>query len=207
MKIERENLKACAKFADRLVDLSDGELSDEERQLVELHTAKCAGCRSELARLDASLAVLRTTGFQPVQPILQSSAGLRRTIYYSAALSLVLLLAAGFAAISFFGNDDAPKTARVAPQQDTVRPANDPQSALLDEASVLHQIALLEQQARLQASLDLLPNDPWFAEHRAANEELLTKFKMATAVSMADQSPDRHESDSGDVTPCTGEKL
>ncbi|HUE74524.1 MAG TPA: zf-HC2 domain-containing protein [Pirellulaceae bacterium] len=181
MKIERDEMRACAEYADRLVDLSDGELPDDERQLVELHAAKCVGCRSELARLDASLAVLRTTGCQPVQPILQSSAGLRRTIYYSAALSLVLLLAAGFAAISFFGNDDAPKTARVAPQQDTVRPANDPQSALLDEATILHQIALIEQQARLQASLDLMPKDPWFAEQRAASEELLARFKAAVS--------------------------
>ena len=181
MQTERENSKACAEFADRLVDLSDGELTGDQRQSVEAHVASCAGCRSELARLDGSLAILRRTSFQPVQTAIPSSTGLRPVVYYATALSLVLLLAAGFAAISFFAKDDAPQTARVEPPPITPRSTPIPPANMLDEAAVLRQIALIEQQARLQASLDLMPKDPWFAEQRAANEELLIKYKAAVS--------------------------
>jgi anti-sigma factor RsiW len=187
MKIERKNLKACAEFADRLVDLSDGELPDGERQLVEAHVVACTGCRAELARLDASLTVLRGAvvlrgaGLQPAVHGTRSVP----TTYYAAALSLVLLLAAGFAALRFWGNDDAPEMASVSQEPHQARPALNPPVAL-DEAAALHQIALIEQQARIQASLDLLPKDPWFAEQRAANEDLLAQFTAAVAAGNAE---------------------
>ncbi|HZL91858.1 MAG TPA: hypothetical protein VFB96_26040 [Pirellulaceae bacterium] len=177
MKTERDKFRACAEYADRLVDLSDGDLAADQRPLVESHISACARCREELARLNASLAVLRGTGFQPVRHSTQSVPA----AYYAAALSLVLLLAAGFVALRIFGPDDAPKTAGVMPRPNQVRPATDPPVAV-DEAAVLRRIALIEQQARLQASLDLMPKDPWFAEQRAANEELLAQFKEAVAA-------------------------
>lgn len=194
----QHELQACAEYADRLVDLSDGELADVERQPVECHLEMCAGCRAELARLDASLAVLRRTGFQPVPHSKQSIPA----AYYVAALSLVLLLAAGFVALRFLGQDDAQKTAGVMPRPNPVRPAADPPVAM-DEAAVLRQIALIEQQARLQASLDLMPKDPWFAEQRAANEELLAEFKAA----MHSQQSDAKRNNASKVIPCEGEPL
>jgi hypothetical protein len=46
----------------------------------------------------------------------------------------------------------------------------------------LRRIALLEQQARLESSLAHLPDDPWFADRRAANEQLLTTYRQAAAA-------------------------
>jgi anti-sigma factor RsiW len=196
MQTEGQNMRACAEYADRLVDLSDGDLPDGERQSVESHLATCAGCRAELARLDASLSVLRRTGFQPVPdgtPTHFVGAPVRAT-YYAAALSLLVLLAAGFAAV-YFARNRTPETAQATPGHDAVRPPKDAgpiepssQPAVLDEAAALRQIALIEQQARLQASLDLMPMDPWFAEQRAANEELLATFKAAAVASAAPKS-------------------
>lgn len=210
MKIDRKTTaRACVEFADRLVDLSDGELSADQRQLVQLHVAECAGCRAELERLDASLALLRRSGFQPVT---NSAWSMPVTFCYAAALSLVLLLVATVGAVRFFGRDRLPTTAHRVPQRTESSPTTNsadsspsPKPLLLDEATALHQIALIEQQARLQAALDWMPKDPWFAEQRAANEELLAKFKAATAA-VTKESPEADESESGHATPCAGER-
>jgi hypothetical protein len=50
--------RGCDAFADRLVDLSDGELAGEERLAVEQHVEHCPGCAAELRRLDRSLTLL-----------------------------------------------------------------------------------------------------------------------------------------------------
>jgi hypothetical protein len=55
-----------------------------------------------------------------------------------------------------------------------------------DEA--LRRIAMLEQQARLETSLALMPDEPWLADQRAANEQLLRTFRQAAAVGLADES-------------------
>ena len=211
MKSERQaELWACAQYADRLVDLSDGDLADTERQSIEAHVATCAGCHAELARLDASLAVLRRTGFQP---FLHGTRSAPTTYYAAAALSLVLLLAATWGALRIFGPDGRRETAQIHPPRQEVgalktdaEPPDVASAPLLDEAAVLHHIALVEQQARLQASLDLMPKDPWFAEQRAATEELLAKFKAAT-VSVTQPLSDSSESDAGNAGPCAGETL
>jgi hypothetical protein len=52
----------------------------------------------------------------------------------------------------------------------------------------LRRIALLEQQARLETSLALMPDDPWFADQRAANEHLLSTFREATAAGISNRS-------------------
>ena len=64
--------------------------------------------------------------------------------------------------------------------------------------------ALIEQQARIQASLDLLPKDAWFAEQRAANEELLAQFNAAVAAGNAEtgsqqDSPSEEVLDAGET--------
>jgi hypothetical protein len=210
MKTERENLRACAEFADRLVDLSDGVLAADERHSVEAHVAGCAGCQAALARLDASLAllrgavVLRGASSQPLQTDCRvgqarsATAGPPKYAIFAAALGLVVLLCAGFAVLHFLRPDRLPKTARVTAERTDTEPlpkeAGTGESAkppLLDEAAVLHHIALVEQQARLQASLDLMPKDLWFAEQRAANEELLAKFKAAVGTSAAERYHER----------------
>jgi hypothetical protein len=58
----------------------------------------------------------------------------------------------------------------------------------LSTDDALRRIALLEQQARLETSLAHLPDDPWFADRRAANEQLLSTYREAAAAAM-DQSP------------------
>ena len=52
----------------------------------------------------------------------------------------------------------------------------------LTESDALRQIALIEQQARLQMSLDLMPKEAWLSERRQANEQLLREFQEATHV-------------------------
>ena len=52
---------------------------------------------------------------------------------------------------------------------------------LLSPADALRQIALVEQCARLQTSLNLMPDDPTYADQRAINERLLVRFQQAAA--------------------------
>ena len=205
MKIEPHDFRACAEFADRLVDLSDGELPASERQLLESHAANCPACRLELARLDRSLSALRSavtlskTSVQPVQ------AGVRMAplSYYAAGvLSLAALVALGWG--SFFRStwqSGQRETAHVPQQPVEATSSHVPTTAggastpALDAAAMFRRIALLEQQARIQTSLDLMPKDPWFAEQRAANEELLATYEAATAVfSGAETQVDRKPS-------------
>ena len=215
MKTERDDLRACAEYADRLVDLSDRELADGERQMVEFHLGSCAGCQAELARLNASLAVLRRTGFQSVRNGTRThfvGAPVPATYYAAAAALSLIVLCSVFAAI-YFARYRVPETARATPKQDAAPRPNDAgpgetpsQPALLDEVTALHRIALIEQQARLQASLDLMPKDPWFAEQRAANEELLAHIKAATAA-IGKRSQGEAERDPGDRSRRAGETL
>jgi len=52
-------------------------------------------------------------------------------------------------------------------------------TAMLSQTDALRQIALIEEEARLQTSLDLMPNEPWYADQRAENEQLVLKFRSA----------------------------
>jgi len=54
----------------------------------------------------------------------------------------------------------------------------------LSQHDALRQIALIEQQARLQTSLDLMPADDWYAGQRKQNEAILTTLREATTAKM-----------------------
>ncbi len=71
-----------------------------------------------------------------------------------------------------------------------------PAAPPLSPEAALRHIALAEQQARLQTSLDLMPTDAWYAEQRAENQRLLVGFKAATGAA----------SEKGE-TPAMGETL
>ena len=199
---------ACAEYADRLVDLSDGELPATERATVSAHVAECRGCRTELARLDASLA--RLVGELPA-----AARGSRRAVELSgragsagaspsqgtspsqrgqwpayAAIGLVCLVAISPA----IWPGKPPAVREVMTQSPAAVPAS---ASVISQSDALRRIALLEQQARLQTSLELMPKAAWYDEQRAGNQRLLDRFKAATAA------PD----DSTDNDPALGETL
>lgn len=215
MKAEPRNLRACAEFADRLVDLSDGELPACERQLLESHVASCAACRMELARLDSSLSALRNAVTVRTTNVEKVPARIRMApVAYCAAgvLSLAALVALCWGTFfRFTWQNGPPETAHVPQQPVEATPSHGPTTAdlastpTLDEAAMFRRIALLEQQARIQASLDLMPKDPWFAEQRAANEALLASFKDTISVSA--KARKTTDVESGDSKSCVGEKL
>jgi len=160
----------CAAYSDWLVDLSDGELPDDLREQVTAHVAQCDACRMDLARLDQSLARL-TTGLSPLDCSLRpGSAGaspsghLDRRIAAVLAIGLVCLLALTFA---------LSRANRLPDSQPQATP-------VISQAEALRRIALLEQQARLQASLDLMPSAEWYDEQRAGNQRLLDRLKAIT---------------------------
>jgi hypothetical protein len=160
----------CADYADQLVDLSDGELPLDQQHAVREHVAGCPGCRAELARLDASLAHLANgiTNSPTVTAPRRFRASHRRVAV--AATILICMIGVGWSA---WHRASVP-VAKL--------PAAKPQPApLLSPADALRQIAFIEQSARLQTSLDLLPNDPAYAAQRATNERLLVKFQEAAA--------------------------
>jgi len=166
-------LPACVAFSDLLVDLSDGELPQDLQHEVHQHVAACPGCRAELSRLDASLA--RLAGGIATAPMVAASrrsrATNRRFVLAVAATSLICIFGYSWNVWHLTPNPVATlPAARPLPQ------------ALLSPAEALRQIALIEQHARLQTSLDLLPTDPAYADQRATNERLLVKFQEAAAV-------------------------
>lgn len=191
MKTEQqEHLSACAEYADRLVDLSDGDLPASERLPVEAHLATCRACQSELRRLNVSLATLRSALVVDYQVAAERLAvhcrksqlrPRRYVVGVSVAAVLALLLLPATAA---YVRSLLPKHPAQAPGVPNTAVAVVPGPAASKSTShddALRQIALLEQQARLEMSLSLTPQDPWFADQRAANERLLTQFQRATA--------------------------
>ena len=166
----RQHPIACPEFADRLVDLSDGELSAGERAAVDAHIAHCGPCREQLARLNTSLAVLRTAvvAAAPAGATLRRPASRASLWIAVGSTAAAILMAIGAASLS-----DPPPVVEV--------DQNPPHPATLTTDDALRRIALLEQQARLEMSLALLPDDPWFADRRAANEELLSTYRAAAA--------------------------
>jgi Putative zinc-finger len=161
---------ACPTYAGLLVDLSDGELPLDQQHVVREHVAACPGCRAELARLDTSLARL-ADGIANARVMTappRSRASHRRLALAVAATSLICLFGVCWSAWHW------------TPRPVATLPAVKPQPLpLVSPADALRQIALIEQYARLQTSLDLLPDDPAYAAERAANERLLVKFQEA----------------------------
>ena len=94
------NMKACEKFADKLVDYADGELSMAESPAVAEHVAVCPRCRETVAALRESMHLARViwqegesdlAGIQ--MPVLRSRVvRLRRP---AIAAAVILLVSAG----------------------------------------------------------------------------------------------------------------
>ncbi len=58
----------CDEARDLIGPFADGELGASERRIVERHIGECAGCRSELAALEALSVRLRGTAARPALP-------------------------------------------------------------------------------------------------------------------------------------------
>lgn len=166
----------CNEFSDRLVDLSDGELPADQRPAVEAHLASCTACRVALQQLDASLARLRggivmdRPNLVERQPVRWISPRTKTALAASAGLACLL-------GVAWLGRVFAPSN----PNELRTRPLLplQPPAIVLSQTDALRQIAFIEQQARLQTSLDLMPHEPWYADQRAENEQLLAKFRSA----------------------------
>lgn len=173
---------SCAHYADLLVDLSDGELTGGESRHVIAHLAGCLACRGELARLDASLKLLKQGSASEQVACRTVVASNRATARphmrrWAAigAVSLAGLLAVGVVLSNLPRPAPAPPVARAT----NAASPNTPAPAAISRADALRRIALLEQQARLQTSLDLMPQAAWYDQQREDNEKLLDGFKAA----------------------------
>jgi hypothetical protein len=172
-------------------------LSQPQRNEVAAHVAECTGCRAELSRLDRSLAKL-TGGVVTAEVgagwlwFAQRTPARPQITAAVAAIGLACLLAVSFAVRNFQQPPPTPAVVNVPSAVPAVAAG-----PVMSQADALRRIALLEQQARLQTSLDLMPQAAWYAEQRADNQRLLDGFKAATGA--ASRSPD-------DI-PATGEAL
>lgn len=175
---------ACDAFADLLVDYSDDELSEEERRIVNGHVAECVGCREHLERLDASreqllgAVHLAASGGSGQLPEQQRVTTIHRR-YWNSVLALAttaaVVLVGCFstwwfaqrrAAVWVAGTLAVEKPAGVADKLHKLTPGE-----------ARWHVAIVEQQARLEASLELLPRDGVYASQREQDEQLLAKFQ------------------------------
>ena len=164
--------RTCPDYTDALVDFSDGELPPAERTMIEEHLAECLTCQAELARLDASL--LRLKDGILAEPVgVHGRGGMLLRLGWSAAMAAAVLLCVGTALWSGLRRVDHSGMAGVMQS-----PAVEVGSAQrIGSRDALWQIALFEQQARLQTSLEMLPKDESFDERRRDDERLLAKFQ------------------------------
>ena len=192
-------VSVCESFADLLVDYSDSELAADRRQLVEDHIASCAACRRQLARLNASRELLRTairvpqaTGghaaycisprnrFSPRKCISPTTRISRQTaVTLLAAAAATLLAVIGTAWFGATEQINSRKTARLSTAHARASDAADAAPKISPDEALWH-ITLVEQQARLQASLDLLPRHGPFAAQREQDRRLLAEFQSLT---------------------------
>jgi hypothetical protein len=201
----------CGEFADRLVDLSDGELPAAEAAIVREHVGECQACRLTLARLDRSLGVLRqalaTSGAaadrlaesSSVRPASRThtvgrgwaAAGLASAALVACAVVAALVLVAlglnrrpdrpgpGYVASPAIAPSSPGGQASAGPSW---QPSEMPRPNRAEHETperIARRLALIEQVARLEASLAMTPDDPWFAAQRTANERLLAGFRQA----------------------------
>jgi len=178
-----------------LVDLSDGELTGDKRGAVIAHVAACDACRSELARLDASLNQLKSCLTQSVAIAPTVSSARPRSGWHLQATGLAALLVAAVS-VWLASRPNIPPSVAGLPQAIPDSPAV-ATAPVISQAHALRRIALLEQQARLQTSLDLMPQAAWYDQQRADNEKLLDGFKAAVGF----------EPESVNTTSSGGEKL
>jgi len=164
--------KVCPEYADALVDISDGELSADEQREINVHLAECPGCRAELARLNASLSRLVSgIAIEPVT-VARRSGSLSR-LSWAAAVAAAGLICIGAVWWSAARPGDHSRLAKVV-ESPSVEISSTPK---LSSHDALWRIAVIEQQARLQTSLEMLPKGEAFEEQRREDERLLAKFQ------------------------------
>lgn len=195
-----KHMVSCSTYADHLVDYSDGELSADDRAAIEAHLAECGPCRDALRRLDTSLAALRAAVVvAPAMDIPRQRQFVRTAAWIAAgSTAAAILLAVGVIALkgptSGRGDPDVaagagnPGELHDVPPPGTATTGRGYVDAGLTPEDAFRRIALLEQQARLETSLALMPDEPWLADQRAANERLLAAFRQAAAAGSAPDS-------------------
>jgi len=174
MEAKRQQFDSpCSEYADLLVDLSDGELSAVEERQVRQHVAYCTACLAELNRLDRSLRRLQSPLVEPAR----SRVALRpsRRIAWPATIAAAFLLAIGLSALRWQSTPNAARDLAKAPSVERSS------ATLITSSDALRQIALMEQQARLQTSLDLLPADASNAAEREQTKTIVETLRRAAS--------------------------
>lgn len=159
---------ACPQYRDALVDFSDNALPATKRADVENHVAICPACRAELARLDRSLARL-AGGVAPATTVAVVRQPHPPT--HSTRWAMAVAVTGLICCVSIWWSGQRPIEVS---QSNIPATQADPK---LSQHDALWQIALIEQQARLQSSLEMLPKDEAFEEQRREDERLLAKFQ------------------------------
>jgi len=176
----------CPEYADRLVDFSDGELTADERWGVAEHVASCPGCRAVLAQLDSSrdrlLNGISSTRVELRRPASLFSRSSLRWAATAAAIGLICVTTLWIVRLRTF----IPQRTPVAQLPASIETFTAPK---LSQHDALWQIALVEQQARLQTSLDLWPNDDSYDEQRERNRRLVAKFQSLTDPAASGSAP------------------
>jgi hypothetical protein len=173
----RGHSSVCPEYADRLVDLSDGELADDELLAVEEHVVSCEDCRAALARLDSSrdrlLNGMSSTLVELRQSIPVATDSLRRWVAVIATIGLMFIATLWF----IRPRTTMPHLTNLNPlpsRVESIAPAK------LTQHDALWQIAVVEQHARLQASLDLWPTGDTYNEQRERDRRLMATFQSLT---------------------------
>jgi hypothetical protein len=185
MAIKRK-LCACPEYADRLVDFSDGELTADERLGVAEHVASCRGCQAALARLDSSRdrlinGISSTRVELPVRAPLAAVRSLQWAAA-AAAIGLICITTLWVAGIGPFARQ-LPEVAQLPSPVETTS------ARKLTQRDAIWQIALIEQQARLQTSIDLWPNDESYDEQRERDRRLVATFQSLTDAAASGSVP------------------
>jgi anti-sigma factor RsiW len=173
----RRKASACPEFSDRLVDYSDGELAGDERSAIATHITICADCRAMLARLDSSRDQL-LNGISFRQPDLRrrTAIALDRWLRWAAIAAVIgLMLVTSLWVMR--PRSFVPQLTKV---DSLPAPVAIIAAAKLTPPEALWQIAVVEQHARLQASLDLWPNDDSYNEQRQRDRRLMATFQSLT---------------------------
>ncbi len=164
-------LEPCPEWEERLSALMDGDLSVEERRLVETHLEQCPGCRAGLAELKAMCTSLRGLGpLDPPPELFESVATAvgrrRRRIAVGATAGLA---AAGLVALVVSLSFSRPPLPSVAPR--VVAP-----ETLRERAQAELGKAVTHYQAAIGMLRKLTDGDKplWPAERRRAYEADIT---------------------------------
>jgi HAMP domain-containing protein len=177
----------CRQVEELLVDYSDGELEAELAAQVEAHVKRCAECRMQLARLDASLSLAgevwqesaQSVGDVDVTVAQRDRWTARPAVLAFASLAAVLLI--GLFAWQFVSHDDRPLAGGADSRGEIPKPnlaatnaPNTPRDEIDNsEQDLLALIDRMERRARLQASLELLEQTPSLRSHAEEAEEYL----------------------------------